>query len=221
MAAVAAGCTFTGPAYTPTPDPAPSETTAQPLTQEELDQYNTLFDPIQYSADDRQVNNPLCSFFTSYYDRPEDLDLEQFLRYFPDDGVVAEGDITQQENNAELQSLQAHPLWPFGSATFIPQPIHRYTRETVDQVLEQYAGITTRDLAHVEYDDLIYLEEYDAWYNFTSDFAAGTFFCDYGTRTGNQVTLYSTPFENGSQNVLELEEIGDGFHILSHLWKEG
>lgn len=117
--------------------------------------------------------------------------------------------------------MQTHPLWPFGSATFIPQPIHRYTRETVDQVLEQYAGITTRDLAHVEYDDLIYLEEYDAWYNFTSDFAAGTFFCDYGTRTGNQVTLYSTPFENSSQNVLELEEIGDGFHILSHLWKEG
>ena len=126
VAAVAAGCTFTGPASTPTPDPATSETTAQPLTQEEL-----------------------------------------------------------------------------------------------DQVLEQYAGITTRDLAHVEYDDLIYLEEYDAWYNFTSDFAAGTFFCDYGTRTGNQVTLYSTSFENGSQNVLELEEIGDGFHILSHLWKEG
>ena len=126
VAAVAADCTFTGPASTPTPDPAPSETTAQPLTQEEL-----------------------------------------------------------------------------------------------DQVLEQYAGITTRDMAHVEYDDLIYLEEYDAWYNFTSDFAAGTFFCDYGTRTGNQVTLYSTPFENGSQNVLELEEIGDGFHILSHLWKEG
>ena len=52
--------------------------------------------------------------------------MRPLFSYFPDDGVVAEGDITQQENNAELQALQAHPLWPFGSATFIPQPIHRY-----------------------------------------------------------------------------------------------
>lgn len=216
VAAVAAGCTFTGPAPTTTPDPAPNENTPQALTQEELDRYDQLFNPIQYSSDGTQVSNPLCSFFTSYYDRPEDLDLEQFLRYFPDDGVVAEGDITQQETNAELQALQAHPLWPFGSATFIPQPIHRYTRETVDQVLEQYAGITTRDLTVVESDDLIYLEEYDAWYNFTSDFAAGLFPCNYGTRTGNQVTLYSSPNETATRSVLVLEETSDGFHILSH-----
>lgn len=221
VSAVVAGCTFTGPNPTNAPAPAPSENTTQPLTQEELDWYDELFTPIQTRANGNHVSNPLCSFFMSYYDRPEDLDLEQFLRYFPDDGVVAEGDITQQENNAELQALQAHPLWPFGSATFIPQPIHRYTRETVDQVLEQYAGITTRDLTVVESDDLIYLEEYDAWYNFTSDFAAGLFSCDSGTRTGNQVTLYSAPTGDGAHFVLILEETEDGFHILSHLREDG
>lgn len=220
VSAVVAGCTFTGPNPTNTPDPAPSEHTPQPLTQEELDGYDELFNPIQYSSDGTQVSNPLCSFFMSYYDRPEDLDLELFLRYFPDDGVVAEGDITQQENNAELQALQAHPLWPFGSATFIPQPIHRYTRETVDQVLKQYAGITTRDLTGVGTEDLIYLEEYDAWYNFTSDFAAGLFPCDSGTRTGNQVTLYSIPSGIGKTTALVLEETEDGFHILSHQLSE-
>lgn len=216
VSAVAASCTFTGPTPTHTPAPAPSEHTAQPLTQEELSRYEDMFNPIQTRADGTHVSNPLCSFFMSYYDRPEDLDLEQFLRYFPDDGVVAEGDITQQENSAELQALQAHPLWPFGSATFIPVPIHRYTRGTVDQVLEQYAGITTRDLTVVESDDLIYLEEYDAWYNFTSDFAAGLFPCDSGTRTGNQVTLYSIPSRSGKSTVLVLEETDRGFHILSH-----
>ena len=220
VSAVVAGCTFTGPTPTDTPDPAPSQNTTQSLTQEEISRYEEMFNPIQTRADGTHVSNPLCSFFTSYYDRPENLDLEQFLRYFPDDGVVAEGEVTQQENNAELQALQAHPLWPFGSATFIPQPIHRYTRETVDQVLEQYAGITTRDLTVVESDDLIYLEEYDAWYNFTSDFAAGLFPCDYGTRTGNQVTLYSTPGGTGKRTVLVLEETEDGFHILSHQLSE-
>lgn len=215
VTAVVAGCTFTGPTPTATPDPAPSEHTPQPLTQEELDGYDELFNPIQYSSDGTQVSNPLCSFFMSYYDRPEGLDLEQFLRYFPDDGVVDVG-----ENNAELQALQAHPLWPFGSGTSIPVPIHRYTRETVDQVLEQYAGITTRDLTGVGTEDLIYLEEYDAWYNFTSDFAAGLFPCDSGTRTGNQVTLYSIPSGIGKSTVLVLEETEDGFHILSHQLSE-
>lgn len=216
VSAVVAGCTFTGPTPTHTPDQAPSEHIPQPLTQEELSRYEDMFNPIQTRADGTHVYNPLCSFFTSFYDRPEDLDLEQFLRYSPDDGVVAEGDITQQENNAELQALQAHPLWPFGSATSIPQPIHRYTRETVDQVLEQYAGISSRDLTGIGTEDLIYLEEYDAWYNFTSDFGAGTFSCDYGTRAGNQVTLYSTSGETGSRSVLVLEQTDRGFHILSH-----
>lgn len=211
VSAVVAGCTFTGPNPADTPDPALSENTPQPLTQEELDGYNELFTPIQTRANGNHVSNPLCSFFTSYYEQPEDLDLEQFLRYFPDDGVVDES-----ENTAELQALRAHPLWPFGSATFIPVPIHRYTRETVDGVLEQYAGITTRDLTGVGTQDLIYLEEYDAWYNFTSDFAAGIFSCDSGTRTGNQVTLYSAPTGDGSHFVLILEETEDGFHILSH-----
>lgn len=90
----------------------------------------------------------------------------------------------------------------------------------MDQILEQYAGITSEDLTGVGADELIYLEEYDAWYNFTSDFAAGTMSCDYGTRNGNRVTLYATPGENGSRYVLELEELQDGFHILSYLYKE-
>lgn len=149
------------------------------------------------------------------------MNLEQFPRYFPDDGVVEEANITQAENSAELQALMAHPPWPFGAdPAFVNVPIHCYTRETVDQVLEQYAGITSADLAGVGADELIYLEEYDAWYNFTSDFAAGTMSCDYGTRNGNRVTLYSTPGENGSRYVLELEELQDGFHILSYLYKE-
>ena len=215
VAVVAAGCTFTGAAPIVTPDPAPSQNTPQFLSEEEIRRYEELFDPIQFRDDGTQVSNPLCSFLFTTYDHPENLNLERFLRYFPDDGVV-----NVDKNTPELQALRAHPLWPYDSATFISQPIHRYTRETVDQILEQYAGITSEDLTGVGADELIYLEEYDAWYNFTSDFAAGTMSCDYGTRNGNRVTLYSTHGENGSRYVLELEELQDGFHILSYLYKE-
>lgn len=215
VAVVAAGCTFTGAAPIVTPDPAPSQNTPQFLSEEEIRRYEELFAPIQFRDDGTQVSNPLCSFLFTTYDHPENLNLERFLRYFPDDGVV-----NVDKNTPELQALRAHPLWPYGSATFISQPIHRYTRETVDQILKQYAGITSKDLTGVGADELIYLEEYDAWYNFTSDFAAGTMSCDYGTRNGNRVTLYSTPGENGSRYVLELEELQDGFHILSYLYEE-
>lgn len=215
VAVVAAGCTFTG-AKPSAPSQSPAPTPSQPvqqLTQEEIERYQELFDPIQTLADGSTTSSDISCFFTSYYERPQDLNLEHFLRYFPNSDTV-----TVEANNPELQALMAHPLCPFGSyGSFTNVPTHRYPRHEVDQVLEQYAGITSEDLTGVGADELIYLEEYDAWYNFTSDFGPGMFFCDYGTRTGNQVTLYSTPHEaDGSRSVLKLEETEDGFHILSH-----
>lgn len=221
LAAVAVGCTFTGakpaePTQSPAPSPSPAPSQqVQELTQEEIERYQEAFDPIQTLADGSTTSSYISCFFTSYYERPQDLNLEQFLRYFPDDGVVEEGDITQPENNEELQALMAHPLWPFGpDPAFVNVPIHRYTRETVDQVLEQYAGITSADLTGVGADQLIYLEEYDAWYNFTSDFAAGTFPIAYGIREGNMVYLYTKEHAQGCQLILEESE--GGFRILAH-----
>lgn len=221
VAVVAAGCTFTGakpaePSQSPVPSPSPSPTPSQQvqeLTQEEIERYQEAFGPIQTLADGSTTSSYISCFFTSYYERPQELNLERFLRYFPN-----LNNVTVETNNSELQSLMAHPLCPFGSySSFANVPTHRYTREEVDQVLEQYAGITSADLTGVGADQLIYLEEYDAWYNFTSDFGPGFFSCDYGTRNGNRVTLYSTPHgENDSRSVLELEETEDGFRILSH-----
>lgn len=216
LAAVAVGCTFTGARPTATPqDSTEGEPVSQKLTLEELERYQQAFDPIQALPDGSTGASYISCFFTSYYEYPQDLNLEHFLRYFPDDGVVEEGDITQAESNEELQALMAHPLWPFGpDPAFVNVPIHRYTRETVDQVLEQYAGITSADLTGVGADQLIYLEEYDAWYNFTSDFAAGTFPIAYGVREGNMVYLYTKEHAQGCQLILEESE--DGFRILSH-----
>ena len=67
-------------------------------------------------------------------------------------------------------------------------------------------------------DNVIYLEEYDAWYNFTSDYGPGMFIPAYGMREGSTVTLWEMPSGNGTPgDILTLEETADGFRILSHL----
>ena len=120
-------------------------------------------------------------------------------------------------DDPEFQALTAHPLWPF-DGDLVPTPIHRYSRQVVDQVLERYTGITSAELSGVGMDTVIYLEEYDAWYNFTSDYGPGMFIPVYGLREGSTVTLWEQSSGNGTLgDILTLEESEDGFHILSHL----
>ena len=178
------------------------------LIEPDLEVYRSAFRP-----ESSEGVNPLSAFFTSYYTRPEDLDFAEFLRYFPDDGTVPD-----DPEDPEFQALAAHSLWPYEEGSFISTPIHRYTRQSVDQVLEQYAGIATADLSGTGMEEVIYLEEYDAWYNFTSDYGPGMFDPVYGLREGNTVTLWELPSGNGTPgDVLTLEETEEGFRILSHL----
>lgn len=183
------------------------------LTEEELETYRAAFQPEIMDGEQAVGLNPVSAFFTCYYARPEELDFEAFLRYLPDDEMVED-----DPDNREFQALTEHPLYPYESGVVVPTPIHRYTRQSVDGVLEQYAGITTRDLSGVGMDGVIYLPEYDAWYNFTSDYGPGTFIPVYGLREDGIVTLWELPGGNGTPgDVLTLEETEDGFRILSHL----
>ena len=195
FAALAVGCTFTG---------AKSETI--PLTADEVDSYNKAFEPMLYDEQGRPIGvNPLSQFLTSYYDRPEDINLAELLRYYPPDGDVAE--------KAEFEALKDAANWPFGAdATLdsMPVPIRRFTARTINDTLEMYMSITLEDLNGVGLDELVYSEEYDSYYNFTSDFASGAFVCTRGERQGNIIRLYS------EHAMLTLKERDGGFLILSH-----
>lgn len=181
------------------------------LIEADLEVYRSAFRP-----ESSEGVNPLSAFFTSYYARPEELDFEEFLRYFPDDGTVPD-----DPEDPEFQALTSHPLWPYEEGSFISTPIHRYARQSIDRVLEQYAGITTGELTGVGMDNAIYLEEYDAWYNFTSDYGPGVFDPVYGLEDGNTVSLWELPSGNGTPgDILTLEKSENGFHILSHLPRE-
>lgn len=92
----------------------------------------------------------------------------------------------------------------------MPVPVHKYSRADVDAYLEEHAGITTADLTAFPDStaDLLYLPEYDAFYNFTSDAGPGMFICETGRREGDLLIL------TGGGKELTLEETEDGRYLF-------
>ena len=206
-----------------TESPAPSETPApvelpkegRPLTGEEVAEVNAAFlshterDGVTYAT-------PVSGFFTSYYDDVTQLDFFGFLYYFPGDGTLGEAD------QAEFDALAALPDFPYqdeadtlgwDSPEDLPVPIHRIPRSSVDAALERYAGITSADLADTS--GVPWLEEYDAWYTFSSDFGPGTFPCAGGQvdEEAGIALLWTDRGGDGTRTELVLGRDGEDWHI--------
>lgn len=185
-----------------TEEPVPEDPAA--LTAEEIAQVNEAFAPFD-ERENGSYMNPVCSFFTSYYERPEDLNLVEFLRYFG----LGNGPV---EDGPEFEALKAAEGWPFhvDHLDQMPVPIHKYSRADVDAYLEEHAGITTADLTTfpVSSADLLYLPEYDAFYNFTSDAGPGVFICEAGRREGALLIL------TGGSAELTLEKTEAGRYLF-------
>lgn len=186
-----------------TEEPVPEDPAA--LTAEEIAQVNEAFAPFD-ERENGSYMNPVCSFFTSYYERPEDLNLVEFLRYF---GLGSGG---PAEDGPEFEALKAAEGWPFhvDHLDQMPVPIHKYSRADVDAYLEEHAGITTSDLITIPDStaDLLYLPEYDAFYNFTSDASPSLFVCADGRWEGNRLIL------TGSSAELTLEKTEAGRYLF-------
>lgn len=169
-----------------------------PLSEEELAYFNTLF---QNSLDEESV---LSSFFNSYYASPEDLDLEEFLRY----NVLAQTVTSGGDFDIICQRE--------GFTEYVPVPIHKYSAEDIDEALEMYMGIGLDDLKNRGgKDGLHYLAQYDAYYNTTSDAGGGLFTADRGERELNTLRLYDD-HADGSISVLTLRDDGEKWLIVSH-----
>ena len=176
------------------------------LTEEEIASLNELLAPIVYDKQGGIIGaSPWSCFFTSYYRDVRALDFEKFMRYFPGDGSTASAE--------EFELLKGTEGWPFSqedTLDTIPVPIHKYPARLVDAILLEYAGITT---AEVDTSGVAYLEEYDAYYNYTSDFGAASFHCTSGERVGDLLYLYSET-EQGTTR-LTLRETGNSYHIVA------
>ena len=171
------------------------------LTDEEIAQVNAAFEPIVDNA-----VNPLGLFLMSSYSTPAELDLTEFLRYFP-----GSEDVTDP---AEFEALKAHPNWSWpkdAKLDMMPVPIHRIPAEKVQSLLSKYMGVVIEDVTYRPGSDLLYLEEYDCYYNFTSDAGFGMFECVSGDITGDTLTLF------GTDNVLTMKLQGEKWMFHSFM----
>ena len=197
----------------PAPVELPKE--GRPLTEEEVAEVNAAFlshmerDGVTYAT-------PVSGFFTSFYNDVTQLDFFDFLYYFPGDGTLGEAD------QAEFDALAALPDFPYrdevdtlgwASPEDLPVPIHRIPRASVDAALERYAGITSADLADTS--GVLWLEEYDAWYTFSSDFGPGTFVCTGGLvdEEAGAALLWTDRRGDGTRSELLLGRDGEDWHI--------
>ena len=144
-------------------------------------------------------------FLTSYYYSPRHLDLEEFLAYFPIQGVVDETELDA------LRAAYAGSGWRILELQELPVPVHRYRVADINAALTQYAGITLDDMSTDWRNEerMLYLPEYDAFYNFTSDFGPGMFAPESGEHLGSIVRLY------GNHAALQLSGTPDSFQIMS------
>ena len=185
------------------------------LTQEELAAYNAVMDPAVRDESGDIVDfhiQPFSYFFSSYYKNVRNLNFEEFIRYFPDSGQATE---------AEFEALKKLDNWPFKQVERMenmPVPIHRHTVSSINEVLTRWGGVTTSNL---DTSGVCYLEEYDAYYTFTSDFNMFYFIAESGEQVGNYVYLRKS-VENGNIAVLTLRLMPgtDEWQIVSH-WHSG
>ena len=161
------------------------------LSQKELERYRKELNSVLQAEDGSAISAaPVNGFFSSYYGDVRDLNFEEFLRYYPGDGAASE---------AEFEALKALDGWPFRNVERLdkmPVPITRISAASVNETLKTYAGITAADLTNTG--GTFYLEDYDAYYVYTSDFGPGMFTAESGEQAENYVYL------RGSGNVLTL-----------------
>lgn len=156
---------------------------------------------------------PISCFFTSFYSDVRDMDATEFLRYCPYEYTLT------TEDEEEFRLVQEKLNWRIGEdehlATLeeMPVPCHRYSRSYLNEILMRYAGITVEDMHTNWMEELLYIQETDCFYNFTSDCGPGTFTPTNGVKNEDTVTLWST---GDNAAVLTLQKSGEGWRVVSH-----
>ena len=188
------------------------EIEGEPLSEEEIEFFNDLLNPIVDNKGNME-QNPWGDFFMSYYDNVREINFPSFIAYFPSDG--------SKVDEEEFQKLRKVEAWGFENCKTLEDmvvPVHSISKKEVDAVLMEYAGITSDDL---DTSAVAYLEEYDCYYTSTSDFAWGMFICSEGERIGNTIYLYgeselSFYSDEETTDMLVLIEEEGSYKIVSH-----
>ncbi len=179
------------------------------LTQEQINEVNSHFEqliPMPESSESDFMINPICHFFSSYYDDVSEMDMGEFVYYIKRETYLTEKD------TAEYEKLKDAGFWlPTEKIEDCPVPFGRVPYETVESYLRTYANVGLSDMKNMG--DAIYSDEYKCFYTYTSDFGLGHFQCIGGSIEGNRVILES------EDAVLQLKRNQDHYDILSHTKK--
>ncbi|MEF9984064.1 MAG: hypothetical protein RR806_07820 [Oscillospiraceae bacterium] len=179
------------------------------LTQSQIDEVNKAFEPLQPIDNEKYelIVNPLSFFISSTYDKPEDMNFEEFIRYFSTVNMLNSDGINKDEFEL-LKELSNFPFNEVETLGDMPVPIQRKPKNEINDVLQKYMGITVDS---IETSEVPYLgEPYNSFYTFTSDAGFAQFICKSGEINGDIVTLYSDDM------ILTLKKSNDKYLIVSH-----
>lgn len=176
------------------------------MTDEEILEFNKMFvfEIEDKNSTDNEVNvNPICYFFTSYYEDVRDMDMGKFVKYIPRETFL------NNEDAREIEDLKAKGFEiPFSEIENAPVPFGRIPYSKVEKILNDYANVELKDMKNMS--DAIYSKENQCFYSYASDFDVFPFNAESGTIKGDIVTLKS----DVSKLTLKKEE--RNYYIQSH-----
>lgn len=193
----------------------PSSEPIKELSLEQIQEVNAAFEALLPANEDDIVVlktlegddftlNPICHFFTSYYEKVTELDMGRFVYYIPRESFLTANDQEEIDN-----IMKSGVLLPFKNIENSPVPFGRIPYSKVNDYLMTYANVSLDDMTNMG--KAVYLDEYESFYSGASDFGPGTFLCTGGTIDGDIVTLYS------DYATLTLKHDGDNYYIVSHI----
>ena len=140
--------------------------------------------------------------------------MRNFLRYCPLSTTLGDADV--EEFHAVLDTLGIEDAERFKVPDDWAVPVRRIPKSDVSALLTQWADITVDDLCNQ--DGVTYLAQYDAFYEFTSDFGPGSFIPMGGEQYGDNIRLWNGDGE-GTHDELTLEVRPDGAIALKRSMK--
>ncbi len=168
------------------------------------------------SLTDTNPNMMFCFF--SYGDGPDisyDLKMSDILKYFPrereiePDEAIRLGIENSEQWNEVFPPGEDGKVWTFDN---VPTPIHVISGKTVRNALKYYTDL---EITEIRNNDACYVEMYDVYWTYTSDFGPPEFRATSGYKEGDYVILESR-WRAGNVATMHLKE-KDGRYIIEKM----
>ncbi len=202
LAGLVSACTFTGAKESPAPAPEGLRS----LTGEELRFFNEEYfnhNPNEAISYTYSIRNQFANGAFNTYEKPEDINLYELF--------YLEGSSPTDE---ELKGTLDYDSWED-----LPCPAYKMTAQEMDEVLQEYTGLTLEQTNRVGLENFTYQNDAYYWMHGDTNYP-GDIEILCGTREGSTVKLYHHGGWNSDATwfCTTMEEQAEGvYHFLSNL----